>query len=265
MKELMKKEKQRLEDILAEVGISLSSAPEGSLRISKNGNNGKYYHVLKEHERGRYLRRDETELVRALAQKDYDQRIQKAAQGQLHMIEKLNRSFTENDLGEIYESLNPLRKSLIKPYEKTDLAFAEEWMKKPYQRKEFDPMDDSEFYTRKGERVRSKTEIQIADRMLDRTMWYKVEAPVDCGKYGILYPDFTILLPKTRRVVYWEHCGKMDDPKYLNDFFWKMQIYPKSGIIPGDNLYMTFERKDNQISTIILENVIEAIMSADEI
>lgn len=66
----------------------------------------------------------------------------------------------------------------------------------------------------KGERVRSKSEVIIADMLNRKGISYRYEYPVYLKNVGQIYPDFTVLDAIRRREIYWEHLGMMDDPDY---------------------------------------------------
>ena len=64
-------------------------------------------------------------------------------------------------------------------------------------------------------------------------------------------PDFTILTPKG--IYYWEHAGKVNDPRYLRHHKWKMEMYEKAGIVPWKNLIVTYDDENGGIDTRIIE------------
>ena len=50
--------------------------------------------------------------------------------------------------------------------------------------------------------------------------------------------------PKERRIIWLEHQGLIDDPKYAVDAFEKQDNYGRIGIFPGKNLILTHETND---------------------
>ncbi len=82
---------------------------------------------------------------------------------------------------DIYRTSNPERKKLIRPY---DMPLEEkilEWKSIPYVGKEF-AKDLPEIYTKKGERVRSKSEKLIADTLNESGIEYKYECPIELNR-----------------------------------------------------------------------------------
>ena len=89
---------------------------------------------------------------------------------------------------------------------------------------------------------------------------FRYECALQLGKM-IIYPDFTIRHPNTGEVYYWEHFGKMDDREYSHKVFAKLNSYNTYGIVPSLQLIMTFETKDNPLSSETVENIIEQYFS----
>ena len=79
-----------------------------------------------------------------------------------------------------------------------------------------------------------------------------------------IYPDFAILLPKCRRIVYYEHFGMIDDPEYAYRAFMKMKTYAENGIMLGFNLVITFETKDRPLSVVDIDGVIAQLIEMDK-
>ena len=78
LKKQLQKEKIRLETILKTTEERLVDAPEGKLRIGKCQGTVQYYHRRKDTSNtGSYISKNKMELVTALAQKQYDERITK--------------------------------------------------------------------------------------------------------------------------------------------------------------------------------------------
>lgn len=49
----------------------------------------------------------------------------------------------------------------------------------------------------------------------------------------------------------------MDESAYAQNAFAKMSLYNSNGIVPSINLIMTFETKNNPLSSIMVDNMIE--------
>ena len=94
--------------------------------------------------------------------------------------------------------------------------------------------------TKSGDRVRSKSEVMIADALFDSKLLFKPEPALELGD-EIVYPDFEIVHPSTHKLIWWEHFGMMDDPEYAYNAMEKLVEYVENGIVLGGNLIVTYE------------------------
>ena len=137
--------------------------------------------------------------------------------------------------------------------------YIRKWLAMPYQPKEFTENDTTEYYTDKGERVRSKSEIIIANMLKTLNIPYKYECPLKIGNI-LLYPDFTILDVKGRRERYLEHFGMMGDLDYVNNMMLKISTYEKNNIFIGDKLICTFESAKRPLNISTLKNKLSMLL-----
>lgn len=261
-KELLK-QKLELEKLISTIEEALISAPEGTLRIAHNGKRRQYYHrKVKKDIKGCYITKDNLDLVHRLAQKDYDIRLLKKAKENLLNINTMLTKWSDASLTDIFDNINMYRKELVEPRVIKAEDYVKKWLAEPYSGQFFSETDPH-YFTKRGERVRSKSEIIIADLLADMKIPYKYECPIYLKNGLVRYPDFTILLPYKRELRYLEHCGMMDDEKYLNKFFDKILLYNQNGIVLGKNLLLTFESSNHVLDTRELKRVIESIKEYD--
>lgn len=107
-----------------------------------------------------------------------------------------------------------------------------------------------------GNFVRSKSESIIDLILSNHNIPFRYECKLDLGDITY-YPDFTIRHPKTGEIYYWEHFGKMDDPKYVNTVISKLHTYINHGIIPSINLITTYETQNLPIKRPYVEKLIK--------
>lgn len=88
--------------------------------------------------------------------------------------------------------------------------------------------------TERGELVRSKSELLIADKLYSRGIDYQYEKPLAFPDGSDRYPDFTIVDDDAGRTWYWEHLGLMHDPSYRRRWERKLAGYRQLGILPHD-------------------------------
>jgi hypothetical protein len=84
--------------------------------------------------------------------------------------------------------------------------------------------------TKRGELVRSKSELIIADELFGRDIHYELEPEVTDQHGASRWPDFVIDDAATGRRIYWEHLGMLNDPVYRERWERKLKWYAAQGI-----------------------------------
>ena len=253
--------KEYLQSLLKQIQHDKKNMPEGSLRVH-GGKKPYYYHVTDSTgaSYGRYLKTKESQLAAALAQKDYLIRLEESVLQELkslHLNEKKNgSSFLRPE--DVFRSLNSYRRALVTPLIIGDEDYKTAWLKEPYNSKSFSE-DDPSFYSARGDRVRSKSEVLIADILDEYCVPYRYEAPLHLKNGYTIHPDFTILRLPSRTVCYLEHCGRMDDEVYLHAFLRRENTYIENGLIPGRDVFHTFESGADPINTKMLRKMLHAL------
>lgn len=227
---------------------ALSVAPEGTLRICCSGKKPQYYRrVDKKDTTGIYIPRKDICIAKRLGQKDYDKKILSVIQKELKAIEAYMTNCPDVCVEDVYQNLHIERQKLIAPIEKTEEQYVKDWENIVYTGKGIGD-DVPELYTEKGERVRSKSEVIIADILNREGIPYKYECPVYLEGMGKVYPDFTVLNVRLRQEFYWEHLGMLDEPDYLEKALRKIEKYEQNGIFVGEQLLLTCETKKHPIN-----------------
>ena len=194
-------------------------------------------------------------MVKKLCQENYDRKVLSAAKAELKGLEKMYRNYDEKTCESVYEKSKKERQKLIHPIWLPDNEYIQKWEQVAYDKKSFQE-DAPEFYTNKGERVRSKTEILIANALEKHQIPYRYEAPLKLKGYGVVHPDFTCLNIRLRKQMYWEHMGMLDEESYRDYALDKILAYEKNGIFPGDGLILTHETQKNPVNSKIIEEMI---------
>ena len=88
--------------------------------------------------------------------------------------------------------------------------------------------------TRRGDSVRSKSEVIIADLLYSKGIKYEYELRLPGRDGGVRYPDFTIQGEETGQTIYWEHLGMMRSPAYRRRWQQKQTWYRKEGVLPWE-------------------------------
>lgn len=265
MKELIK-DLNKLEEIKKAAEEDLKNAPQGSLRISKNSNTTQFYwRTDPKDTKGKYIRKNEKELIRRLAQKDYAKKIISVLEPIINAKKKelcqLKSSSVQEQMIAVYENFSPVRQKLITPYIHNEDEFIRKWeyekktsIEKMRQSGNF-PKEDLEIVTEKGEHVRSKSEKILADKLYMMDIPYLYEVPLYLQGYGYIKPDFTVLNKRKQKEYYWEHLGLMDDKNYSEKAIRKIENFEKNGIFPGKNLILTYETSQHPLNIKIVERL----------
>lgn len=132
------------------------------------------------------------------------------------------------------------------------------WASQPYKRNPAPFVE--EHYTTGGIQVRSKSEALIGSTLEQRKMIFRCEPEIWCG-FRNYYPDFAVLLPGIRRVIYLEHFGKMDDPDYLKKTMKKLKDYQKHGLYLGYNFFFTWETSYHPLNMKEVHEILDTIQS----
>jgi len=234
----------------------LKNAPEGLINVAHTKDRKRYYVKMNPKDKKRkYIKKNDQQLVQALIQKDYDEKVLHAAQQELNVLEQLQESYPQHTYEAIYKNLSADRQSWVQPVELPTEEFVEQWKNATYPQKPFHP-DLPEYYTDKGERVRSKSEILIANTLAKHNIPYKYECPLHLKGCGTIHPDFTVLNVRTREEYYFEHMGMMDDAGYLDEALQRIEMYERNGIFPGKKLILTYETSKHPINLKNVERLI---------
>jgi len=114
--------------------------------------------------------------------------------------------------------------------------------------------------TERGELVRSKSEVIVANALYNMGIEYTYEKDLDLGIDGIKSPDFTIEDAESGMVFYWEHCGMMTKSDYRHRWEAKRIAYEKHGIIEGENLIVSYDKPDGGIDSQEIKQLIEKFL-----
>lgn len=241
----------------------LKKAPEGTLLVDcAKGAPRYYWRKAPSDKKGAYLSRESKQQIQALAQKDYELHLLKAARKEIASLERLQarcdkgRLLGSQVLTSVYEKLTEARKDLVEPYELPNDEYARRWQLEEYAGNTH-PFGSYSMFTRKGERVRSKSEVLIADALDAAGVPYKYECPLCLGAYDSVYPDFTVLNKNSRKEYYWEHFGGMNDSEYREGMVHKLNKYALADVLPGDRLLMTFETAETPLDTRVVQKIIK--------
>ena len=242
--------------VSAELMELKKKAPEGAkLHAAKHGNTYQYYIRWNGTEKERkYIVKKKIEEAKNLAQIEYYEKLLGKLENDIKCMDKLIGKWSGDPFSWVEENMSRGKYALVAPVYCNDERYIQEWKDQVYEKKQF--MENSpEFYTRQGIRVRSKSEMIIADMLDEMQIPFLYEKPLKLGTWKI-HPDFTLMDINNRREIYWEHFGMMDDMDYRNDAFLKMRKYEECGFYQHDRLIWTFETGKLPLNTKVLRRMI---------
>lgn len=262
----MENYKEKIEDQLKEVNKliiksdrrldKLKDLPNQRIATCKRNGTDQYYWIDKGSKKRRYAKVDEMPMLKKVAQRDYEEKIN----AKLKRIKKnLENYLMQDDISKIemiFKKMSNARKKLIIPIIEPDEQFVKRWKEVTYE-----PMGFKEsaavFCSDNGVRVRSKSELMIANALEKAGIPFRYEYPIKLKAMGNVRPDFMCLNVRTRKEIFWEHFGRMDDEGYVNKNVPKIADYANSGYFEGENMIMTFETSQNPLSSRTIKLMIQ--------
>lgn len=221
--------------------------------------NGNYYKWYRSNGKKKsYIPKSKRHLAQQLAQKTYlsnlleDKLCEKEA---LQFYLKHHSNFPKAE--QILQI--PEYRELLEDY---FMSFSEEqkrWCQAHYEKNPAYP-EKLIHQSSSGNFVRSKSECMIDTMLYIKQIPFRYECALQLGE-ATVYPDFTILHPRTGKIYYWEHFGMMDKPEYAQKAFSKQNLYAMNGIIPSHQLIVTYETSENPLGSNEIEQIIEKYFS----
>ena len=264
IKQLAQQKFEEVNRILKQIDKELEHMPEGHLKIQKRLENVYYYQMIQEKGKTKkyYIEKRNEELIKKLACKHYYMKVQTKLKKEREALKKFLINYDEKIADAIYDQMPVEKKELIQPLRMTAGEALRKWENERYEANQNYP-ENLIYKTDQGEMVRSKSELILANMLYQNRKYllYKYERPLELmqgDKIQVIYPDFTILNIRTGKIIYWEHAGRMDDPKYANQFVYKINSYMSNGIMPGRDLIFTYETMSNPLN---MQNALKLIES----
>lgn len=248
----MRSESKRLDEQLNSLQSKLKDYPPGKIFCTHNGNRYKWYHSNGSNPV--YIPKRNRQFAEQLAAKKYLSLLYEDIVHEKRAIDYYLRHHAfpkaEHMLAEM-----PEYQELLSPYFKPQSQELHDWMKSPYDYNRKYP-EMRIIKTSSGNLVRSKSEALIDMALYKNKIPFRYECALQLGE-STTYPDFTIRHPRTGKTYYWEHFGKMDDPRYSKNVGLKLQLYINNKILPGIQLITTYETIEHPLNSEAIENIIK--------
>lgn len=247
-----------LEKILNLKKEEIKIFPNENIRITTCPKRTQFYKTDKKGELGKYIPNSKEKFINQLLQKKYDVMLISELENELVLLKSFHKKYGKRNLDQVFYKIPVSCRNKITPvtFPKEELISVFNTIK--YEQK---PISDNfNFITETGIRVRSKSEIMIADALSRNKIPFKYEMPQILNNNNqkvTLHPDFTCLNYKTHEIYLWEHLGIMDNDEYAENAIAKINIYQKNGFCPGKNLILSMETKNNPLSSKMVAGLIE--------
>lgn len=248
------KELQKKERILEKI---VSGRSDDILNVIHDGERVKYYRRENGSSNRVYINSKQLDEIKNLEENEYYRKLKKAIEKERITFQRLEKQLKAiKEPSGIFLSIPKEKRHLICEFEEWN--FDEDIVNEIKLDSKKSRVTDSKYITINGEKVRSKSELIIADRFQSYGLLYCYEPAtfISAGNQ-IWHPDFKVINKRTGAIFYWEHFGMLDNNSYCDDFQYKLEQYADSGFYLGENLIMTTESSTRPISTALIDNLIK--------
>lgn len=247
----------KLKKTIQTIEESIKKAISGHIVLRKNRGITRIFKV-QENKPLEYLGKNKIDQVKALSQKRYEETLLEALKEEYNITEKALFKLKNSKKHEALTNFSKELKPFITLNPITNEGYIQDWSKSQDLKLPENYTYRAPYQTLKGDIVRSKSEILIADRLFAAKIPYHYEKRLELNEGATSrLPDFTILHPYTLETYYWEHLGLMHDEEYRQKAKDKIELYALNGIIQGKNLIITFETGTSQLNTWYVDKIIE--------
>ena len=257
----------------------LRRAPEGSLRITKNGEYLTYLHITYKGGKriARAIGRDPS-LICLLARKEYNLRLLNTLDHNIQVLEKAKKNCLPDDpkallaaMPKHFDSLErdkildrklisvrdwpyPRRAGIAprEPQLKLTAMEPEEWAAMPY-KENTKYLEYKVHPNRRGLLCRSKSEVLVTNEYDELKIYHHYDEVIMINGY-YLSPD-VIGLTWDRTFKYHEHKG-LDTPEYKESNKFRESLYEDAGIVQGRNLIFTYDSENGSLNTKLLREIL---------
>ena len=245
-------EYERLGKEISTIQARLKQLPEGKLLCTRNGTHIKWYHS--DGHIQTYIPKNNRKFAEQLAERRYLSHLLEEDIQEQSAIQMYLRHHPKNTADEMLKQ-SSIYKELLSPVFQSTSQNIQDWVNSPYEKNEKYP-ERLIFETNFGISVRSKSEAIIAMMLQSNKIPFRYECALEMEKTKI-YPDFTIMHPRSGEIFYWEHFGMMDVEEYVKQAVSKLQLYMRNGYLLSQNLIITSETKEKPFTPMDAEKVVQ--------
>ena len=174
----IKKEKKKIEKICETVEQQLLQCGDvqgGSVDVKEKHATLQFY-IKGNNQKYEYIPAGEKEKAEKIVRYKYYRKIEKIAKKELELLTRLEIFLETHSMEMVFESMAKTKRKLVEPVVIPREQYRNTWLEEEYEGKNFSE-DNVEIYTERGERVRSKSEKIIADKLYREDIPYRYEYP----------------------------------------------------------------------------------------
>lgn len=235
----------------------LANLPEGTLRADVRGD--KVYYSRRIGGRSYYINSRDTKLIDQLKERKFNAIGLEIVEKNIRCLQILCENYHSFTTGDIVKRMP---KSYLHDSESTGIfngryIDARDWENANYPKRDWNPLYKKPGHlTLKGDSVRSKSELTIANILYSNGIPYHYEEEMEID--GIMFcPDFKIYVEKSDRFVLLEHCGLMMNGDYQRSYGRKVARYIAADLMPWRDVFFTYDDRDGNLDTQIIQKIVE--------
>ena len=244
---------ERREDLSRE----LKHLPAGEFMCTEQYNNRRYLQRIpatgnRKKERRYGIKKDPL-LLNSLVRKEYVVKALGIIDRDIGALEKAVEKYQPVDEDSVMEAFVAKYPELESGIYR-EVIDMEEWVRRFSRIDDYHP-ENLKHTAIDGTGRRSKNELYIESRLDHHGLTFRSDCPTGIpGLYRV--PDFTILRKRDSKIIYWEHMGMMYDSDSRIDNKRKLEEYEEAGIVPWDNLVLTYDTPSGGLRGELIEAMI---------
>lgn len=230
------------------------------LKVSLRGKNKYYYARRKGDKRYCYLGGENCEEVKLIKESVYLRKLLKNLGIEIKLLTELQANHKDISYEAILSQLPLTYQTALPQGNGIGNIAAKAWKEAKLKEKDRYPVkypEQLKMHDIEGTPMRSKSEVIIANLLIAYGIPFVYELPhVISGK--LIYPDFTVLSTidyKTEIII--EHEGLMNQELYQNSFLYKTNLYLAAGMIPGRDVFFTFDDLSGGFDPSVVQDIID--------
>lgn len=244
-----------LQKRLKNVNNEISLLPEGILNCSMRGGKTVYsYAITQNGNRKRTVITNNDVMISSLARKEYLRAERDIIEHNIELLTKIEERYIEVTEDNVFRKIKKAYKDLPEKYFLSNCREEGSWGECAYEQSCYKP-ENKIHVTSRGLKVRSKSELIICENLYANHVEFRYEQILKIGDKTFA-PDFTIKR-QDGKIIYWEHCGLINNEAYMASHKNKIRTYEGAGIVPWDNLIVTYDNPDGTLNIRIIDSEIQ--------